>query len=365
MFSTGLREFNILIGESMRKIIAIIALLVLFTVAAMADTLYLKNGSVLKGNFIGYENGVFIFEINNGNRLKLRPSEVLKLVIERDTVADNRPVPDAGNPNRPNWENFPAVDVKLEEQWYRTRINLMRGQRVRVSSTGTITLDGRTQTGPEGLSGKRDPDAPMPDQNDGGLVAVIGQDPNAPMIFIGRSNEFVADRDGVLYFTVNHWETRDARGSFRVNVSADRNLSSVPVGPDSGNVGQVPSRGSEKTVTVPSTQQWTDTGIDLEPNMTLDIVAEGNIELSSRYRSTPDGNRDVIANTASFPLQGEGAGALVAKIRYRDGRESNVVLIGSRSTPKTEQGEYGRLFLGINDDFLRDNKGSYTVRIRW
>lgn len=348
----------------MRKIIAIIALLVLMVSAATADTIYLKNGSVLKGTFIGFESGVFIFEITGGNRVKFRPSEVTRLVIERDTVADNRP-PDAGTPGRPNWENFPAFDVKLEEQWYRTRINLMRGQRVRVSASGTIALDGRTQTGPEGLAGRRDPDAPMPDQNDGALIAVIGQDPNAPMVYIGRSNEFVADRDGVLYFTVNHWETRDARGSFRVNVSADRNLSPVPTGPDQGNVGQVPPRGNERTITVPSTQQWTDTGIDVEPNMTLDIVAEGEVVLSSRYRSNPDGNREVIANTSGFPLQGQPAGALVAKIRYRDGRESNVVLIGSRSTPRTEQGEYGRLILGINDDFLRDNSGSYTVRIRW
>ncbi|MBK7598563.1 MAG: hypothetical protein IPJ07_08580 [Acidobacteria bacterium] len=49
LLSTGLREFNILIGESMRKIIAIIALLVLFTVAAMADTLYLKMAAFSRG----------------------------------------------------------------------------------------------------------------------------------------------------------------------------------------------------------------------------------------------------------------------------------------------------------------------------
>jgi hypothetical protein len=56
---------------------------------------------------------------------------------------------------------------------------------------------------------------------------------------------------------------------------------------------------------------------------------------------------------------------LIGKIRYRDGRDSNFVFIGSRGAPASEPNEYGRLFLGINDDYFRDNTGSYRVTIRW
>jgi hypothetical protein len=350
----------------MQKLIAALVLIVLMAGAALADILYLRNGSVLRGTFVGYENGKFIFE-TGGNRLEFRPDQISRLVIERDTVG-RAPDRDDRYPSRdPNvppstggrWESLPAFDVLLEDQWKRSQIQLTRGQRVRVDASGTIYLEGRTATGPEGLSGRRDPDSPMPAQNDGALIAAIGQDPNSPAILIGRSREFTADRDGLLYFTVNHWETRDARGSFRVNVSVERGA-----GTGSG-AGSTPTQGREKTVTVYANQPWTDTGIDVQPNMTFEITAEGTIDIGNRARSGPDGNRDANIQTSNYPMNNQGVGALIGKIRYRDGRDSNYVFVGSRGASTTEPNEYGRLFLGVNDDYFRDNSGSYRVTIRW
>lgn len=360
----------------MRKSFAIIALVTLLASAALADTLYLKNGSVLKGTFVGYENGQFIFELPNGNRPRFRPTEVDRLVIERDTVGSNqpdsgRPGPPSRNPNQPGtgsggnnsgMETFPAFNVQLEEKWIRSSIQVARGQLVRVEATGTVTLEGRTQTGPDGLNGRRDPDSPMPDANDGALIAAIGQDQNSPPVFIGRGVEFVAENDGLLYFTVNHWEVANARGAFRVTVSVDRNYRG-DVGGNTG--GGQPSQGKEKTVLVYANQQWTDTGIDVEPNMTFQIVAEGEIEIGNRAVAGPDGNQNAKVRGSNYPIQDAGVGALIGKIRYRDGRDSNLIVIGPQGNPASEAGEYGRLWLGINDDFVRDNKGSFKVVIRW
>lgn len=357
----------------MRKSFAIIALVTLLASAALADTLYLKNGSVLKGVFVGFENGQFTFELPNGNRLKFRPTEVDRLVMERDTVAGNqpdsgRPGPPSRNPNQPGsggntaMETFPAFNVQLEEKWIRSSIQVSRGQLVHVEASGTVTLEGRTQTTPDGLNGRRDPDSPMPDANDGALIAAIGQDQNSPPIFIGRGVEFVAENDGLLYFTINHWETANARGSFRVTVSVDRNFRG-DVGGNTG--GGQPSQGKEKTITVNATQQWTDTGIDVEPNMTFEIVAEGEIEIGNRNVARPEGNQNAKVRGSSYPVPDAGVGALIAKIRYRDGRDSNLLYIGAQNGAKTDPDEYGRLWLGINDDFVRDNKGSFRVVIRW
>src|SRR5882672_9400616 len=214
-------------GETMRKIFAAVILAVLMASASFADVLYLKDGSVLNGNFVGYENGRFIFE-TGGNRMEFRPDQVSRLVIERD---DRRPQGNRRPPSNPSEppsstggreEPIRTFDVRLENQYFRSPIEVVRGQRVRVEASGTIYLEGRTATGPEGLQEKRDPDSPMPEQNDGALLVAIGQDQDSPPIFIGSSREFTADRAGVLYFTINHWETRDARGSFRVNVIIDR-----------------------------------------------------------------------------------------------------------------------------------------------
>jgi hypothetical protein len=355
------------------KTILMMLVLALAAVPILADTLYLKNGSVLKGAFVGFENGEFIFELGNGNRMKFRAAEVSRLVLDndrrdpregsyprRDPGGDPVPLPSGGGGGR--WEPQPAFDVRLEEQWIRSQIQVRSGQRIRVEASGTITLEGRTQVTPDGLSGRRDPDSPIPDQNDGGLIAAVGQDQSSPLIFVGRSREFVADRDGILYFTINHWETANARGAFRVTVSLDRD--SVGSGPVGG--GQPPQgQGRTKTITVSATQAWTDTGIDLEPNMTIEIVADGEISISNRDRSGPSGNQNATNSSANYPLRDEPAGALIAKIRYRNGQDSNLVLIGERSTPATEPNESGRLLLGINDDNLRDNRGSYRVTIRY
>lgn len=336
----------ILIG--MKRAIPLILLMIMIALTGWADTLYLRDGSVLQGRFLGYENGQFTFVTENGRERRFRPSEVIRLVIEREGGAG-----EAGTPGR--WEVQPPIEVRLAEQWVKTGIMLRRGSRVRVVASGTVTLDGQTQTGPDGLNGRRDPDAPMPNENDGALIAIIGQEENAPEILVGRQREFTAEQDGELYFTVNHWQTRNARGAFRVEISLDRG--SAAGGDDR------PAAGRVKTVTVSATQPWTDTGIDLTPNQTLEIVAEGTIEIGDRVTSGPNGNQN--GSRRRLPVSDFGPGALIARIRYRDGRYSNLVGIGASGTPSTEENEYGRLFLGINDDYFADNRGSFTVRIRW
>jgi hypothetical protein len=352
----------------MRRIIATTVLLTLLASAAVADTLYLKNGSVLKGRFIGYENGQFIFEMSDGRRLLFRPAEVTRLVIGSDLAGApprdpgrDEPLPRRNaDPASGKPELFQPFEVRLEGQWFRSPVVVSRGDRIRVGASGSIFIEGRTPTGADGLKDSRDPNAPMPDQNDGALIASIGQEQNSPPIFVGRSREFIADRDGPLYFTVNHWETRNARGAFRVNVAVERGAGGN-AGIDTGRPSGQQQR--ERIVTISANQPWTDTGIDVTPNMTFEIIAEGQIEIGNRNTSTADGNQN--AATTSLPVENAAPGALIGKIRYRDGRDSNYVFIGSRGNPATEPNEYGRLFLGINDDYFRDNTGSFRVTIRY
>jgi hypothetical protein len=40
-------------------------------------------GACCRGGFMGYENGQFIFELEDGRERRFRPSEVLRLVMER------------------------------------------------------------------------------------------------------------------------------------------------------------------------------------------------------------------------------------------------------------------------------------------
>ena len=358
----------------MRKTLATICLTLLLTSAALADTLYLKNGSVIKGTFIGFENGKFIFQLDNGSRGEWTPLQVNKLEL------DNYPTGNTGNPNtnyppRPGtggpsggWTNHPEFDVRLDDQWIRSNITVRNGQRVRVEASGSLALEGRTTTGPEGLRTRADQFAPEPNEMDGVLLAGIGQDANAPSIVVGRSKEFIADRDGMLYFTVNHGETRNSRGAFKVRVQVDQRGGTTGGGNTGGGTtgGGGTTTGQERTITVSGTQAWTDTGIDVQPNMTFEIIAEGTIAIGANFSSVgPDGEMRAQVSSSRYPIQDRGVGALIAKIRLRNGADSNILYVGRQGGGTTEPNEYGRLLIGINDDYFKDNRGSFSVRVRW
>jgi hypothetical protein len=352
----------------MRKIMVALALLLLVAGMALADTLTLRNGTVLQGTCIGYEGGQFIFETSNGEQTKYSSWQVSRLTMDRGTNSDEntryRRLPRQDRDNLPSssgaarWESIPAFDVRLQEQWIRSQVQVRRGQRVRVESTGTVQLEGRN-VNPDGQSNSRNANLPMANQNDGALIAVIGRDEDAPPILIGHQREFVADRDGTLYFTVNHWETHNAGGAFRVTVSIDRSTG--------GRLGDL--RGAtqrrEKAITVPGNTAWVDTGIELNNDVTLDITAEGQITFRRNQLVGPEGDIGYNSKDVRYPINSSGVGALIAKIRYSNGTESAPRFIGAHNTKTIGSSEYGRLFLGINDNAVNDNTGSYAVTIRW
>ena len=299
----------------MRKIMMALVMLVSVAAAAQADTIYMRNGSSMQGKCVGFEDGYFLFELSNGNQAKYLARDVSRLVIESRTASDdtryrkfpwrdrNNPAPPTGGPR---WESTTPFDVRLQDQWIRSQVQVRRGQRVRVEASGTVTLEGKRTVNPDGQANSRPFDSPMPNQNDGALIAVIGKDEDAPPIFIGRQREFVAERDGMLYFTVNHWETSNAGGAFRVTISVDRNTG--------GSRGATQRR--EKVITVPGNKAWVDTGIDLDDRCDAghqhgrsDHISQEPARRSGRRHSY--NNKDV-----RYPINSSGVGALIAKVRY-------------------------------------------------
>ena len=380
----------------MRKALFIIILLIFLPSVLRADTLYLRDGSVLQGNFLGYDNGKFIFQITgsserNGQTLEFPASQVSRLVLDRNQSSNrteppldrnpsgNRtPLPDR-NPgsNRDGaprlirgggaFDSYPAFEVALKDEWTRSEIEVIRGQRFKIEASGQILLDGRTPSSPDGLS-NRDQAAPSPNDPDGALIVAIGQG-DSPAMLVGRSHEFTADRDGILFFTVNHGSTSNARGSYQVRVSLERlgsDSSNTTESNTSRNVTIAPIQVThERTFTIFANRAWTDTGIEVEPGMTLEVVASGVIDLGGNRRVDPTGDPYRRGTSLRLPMPGGRPGALLARIHYRQGGASNILVVGTSNSLQADRGEYGRLWLGINDDSFGDNSGAFTVRIRW
>jgi hypothetical protein len=134
------------------------------------------------------------------------------------------PTSDATDAERLNRKPLVAVktmnvDVVARKDWTSSGLIVKRGDHIRVTASGTITLDpvsGKT-SGPDGISDLADPKKLMPDQPTGALIGVISSD-NDDFIFIGRSSEFTATRDGLLFLSVNEGQLSDNLGSFKAVV---------------------------------------------------------------------------------------------------------------------------------------------------
>jgi hypothetical protein len=384
-----------------KLILAALVTLAAFSVAA-ADTIYMRNGTTLRGTVLGFVNGRFAIQVesavnapatpNNtqsnarvpnispGAVVFLRPRDIDRIEIDGRSLDDAR-------------FQTTTVDVSLGANWIDSGVDLRRNERIRIDATGTIYA-GRTRITPAGLS-TTDPNAPLPRAAEGELIGVIGNEYNSPIIELGASREFAVERDGRLYLTVNRGSYVDARGAYNVKVRKEVDLNAMarvddtrtdnrndnydPFGMPSdtgpartrprntpGGVATRTNRTLERTIDVPGNQpRGIDTGIDLRAGDQVTITATGNVTAGRRAGVvSPEGGRagtGQIFGASAYPVPTAGVGALIGYILVANGQASQPFYIGPQSTFTASTD--GRLYLSVNDDNFSDNSGSFSVRI--
>ena len=152
-------------------------------------------------------------------------------------------------------------------------------------------------------------------------------------------------------------EFADARGS---TGRYDRNdVDRIELGAtrydDNRTVGR-PSGLREKSTTVNAATAWNDTGVDVRSGMDVYIDATGRVRWGPDRQDGPAGEGGNRTNPGR-PIPGRPGGALIGRVG-----DSGPFLIGSEKGP-IRMRESGRLSLGVNDDFLQDNSGSWRVTI--
>jgi Ca2+-binding EF-hand superfamily protein len=113
---------------------------------------------------------------------------------------------------------------------------------------------------------------------------------------------------------------------------------------------------SERTVTVQARERWTDSLLEVRQGDVLSITARGSIVMSGddQDTATPAGSRKG-RGAQQAPVDAV-AGALIARID-----SGAPFLIGDRSSITAPAA--GRLYLGVNDDHLEDNRGHFEVTV--
>jgi hypothetical protein len=262
-----------------------VALVLTLGFSAFADTIRLKDGSVIRGEVVGFKDQQFTVLVGSGSRgrrstvtLYMEDVESIEFDSTNSSAAsspstnddDNvmsgvstpqssapvprpsptrpsstqpppttRPTNTTGantsrpstttttNNNRPATSQPTSIQVNARVRadntsngWTNSGLVVRRGQRLRVTAMGQISLGNGKFSTPAGVSTVPGGDKLMRDEATGALIAVIGDD-NNDFIFIGRTREFIAQRDGVLFLGVNEENLADNTGAYDAVIEAE------------------------------------------------------------------------------------------------------------------------------------------------
>jgi len=216
-------------------------------VPTLADTIKLKDGSVIHGQVIEFKDGQFTVLIGSGakgrrGRTIVYVEDIDSITFEATATAANTDsgntinatpqptpanVPESVNTNTPPAASPTFFTIKVSVRadntnngWTNSGLVVRRGQRLRITSTGRVDLGRRGFSTPAGVPLSNDNDKLMRTEPTGGLIAVIGDD-NDDFVFLGARHEFIAQRDGVLFLGVNEGDLTDNRGSYDVTIEAE------------------------------------------------------------------------------------------------------------------------------------------------
>jgi len=239
------------------RLLLSVSLLLSLATPLLADTIRLKDGSVIRGQVIGFKDQQFTILIGGNARGRRGQTTVYVEDVESiefdsrsgpatatddGSMARNNPPPVINNRN--TGSEPPAADPRIDgpsvssapptfftikvpvradaanNGWTNSGLVVRKGQRLRISASGRVSLGRGRFSMPGGLASVNDNDKLMRNEATGALIAVIGDD-NDEFILIGPRREFVAQRDGVLFLGVNEGDLTDNTGSYDIVIEAE------------------------------------------------------------------------------------------------------------------------------------------------
>jgi hypothetical protein len=126
-----------------------------------------------------------------------------------------------------------------------------------------------------------------------------------------------------------------------------------------GNGGGRSSGLRERAIRVDARSPWTDSGVQVRQGQTIYITASGRVRWGPGRQDGPAGEKNSPRNDGR-PIPTRPAGAVIGRV----GEGNDYFFVGENSGPIRMRSD-GKLYLGINDDFLGDNSGTFSVTISY
>jgi hypothetical protein len=254
-----------MIMKNILRTCATLAVVLTLFIPVVADTIRLKDGSVIRGQVVGFKDQQFTVLIGSGSQGRRSRTLIYVEDVESIEFDSDTPGPtsgtgneDSSNPNsgqvyqpprsnpspdpirtptrtdtvQPSSSGSPTfftikVAVRADNTnngWTNSGLVVRKGQRLRISATGRVSLGGGRFSTPSGMPGSSvDNEKLMRTESTGALIAVIGDD-NDDFLLIGTRRDFVAQRDGVLFLGVNEGNLNDNTGTFDVVIEAEAGM---------------------------------------------------------------------------------------------------------------------------------------------
>ena len=239
--------------QLLRPAFCLLLILTFLVPTAVADTIRLKDGSVIRGQVVGYKDQQFTVLIGGRrSRMVIYSDDIESIEFDAATtsaaagLANEDSATNTGSSapaNQPPRTNSPASSPSSNPQslpsgspafftikvavrgdntnngWTNSGLVVRKGQRLKISATGRISLGSGRFSTPGGIAGN-DSEKLMRTEATGALIAVIGDD-NDDFLLIGTRRDFVAQRDGVLFLGVNEGNLVDNTGTYDVVIEAE------------------------------------------------------------------------------------------------------------------------------------------------
>ena len=229
------------------RVLVTFATLFALSVAALADTIRLKDGSIIKGHIVSFVGGNFVVEIGEGARrreLTFAAAEIQSITFDSQSPATttNR------NASYTEPEQKPDIRARRSSRTIRShrqrrggkdeadRVECSRHCRQHLERLDEQRLGRQERSTHPHYRRRQDlarARARIPHRQafrhlriiksslknvaTGALIAVIGDD-NNDFIYVGAEREFTATRDGALFLGVNEGYLEDNSGAFNVKI---------------------------------------------------------------------------------------------------------------------------------------------------
>ncbi len=260
-------------------------------------------------------------------------------------------------------EGVSTFKLTGHRDWTSSGLSVRKGDVVRIRAWGRVRIAGAggQLVDPAGLEARKLPrllDTAPACQ----IICVVGDD-NNDYISVGKEAEFRAAHDGTLYLTLNQVDPTGNSGDFdvRVAIGNARGLSfghvedapilvpaPVPTQPAGG--------GDDKVVAVQPRLDWTNTYVTVRVGDTVVVEASGAVVLDLAGHATgPDG---IKLNDPKRLIPDKPTGALIAVVGVDN---NDFVFLGAKGRFVSQRN--GLLFLGVNEDDLSNNSGSFSARV--